>query len=165
MSEFVKNAINKGWVDAEQRKTKPSGGFYAPFIPEGESRISLNFDNSIDSARRLAHELGHAWHFQQMKNVPSLWFSEDTFEMTMAETSSIFFETVFIDYVIHNTNDVPIKRAILGSKIERCLNYLMSIRGAFLFEKSFYEFRKNGQLDAKHIEELSYVRKKHMEAV
>lgn len=155
MCEFVKGAITKGWVDAEQRKTKPSGGFCAPFIPEGESRISLNYDNSIDSARRLAHELGHAWHFQQMKDVSSLYFSEDAFEMTMAETSSIFFETAFIDYVIQNTNDVSIKKAILGSKIERSLNYLMSIRGAFLFESRFYEYRKNGQLDAKQMEELS----------
>ena len=31
----------------------------------------------------------------------------------------------------------------------------MSIRGAFLFEKSFYELRKSGQLDAKQMEELS----------
>ena len=84
-------------------KQNLQGGFCAPFILEGESRISLNYDNSIDSARRLAHELGHAWHFQQIKNVPSLRFSEDTFEMSMAETSSIFFETAFIDYIIQNT--------------------------------------------------------------
>ncbi|SER55718.1 M3 family metallopeptidase [Salipaludibacillus aurantiacus] len=155
MCEFVKEAIEKGWVDAEQRKTKPPGGFCAPFIPEGESRISLNYDNSIDSARRLAHELGHAWHFKQMKNVPSLRFSDDTFEMTTAETSSIFFETVYIDYVIQNTNDVSVKKAILEAKIERSLNYLMSIRGAFLFEDKFYGHRKSGPLDANQIEELS----------
>jgi len=155
MCGFVEEVITKGWVDAEQRQTKSLGGFCAPFILEGESRISLNYDNSIDSARRLAHELGHAWHFQQIKNVPSLRFSEDTFEMSIAETSSIFFETAFIDYIIQNTNDVSIKKAILGSKIERSLNYLMSIRGAFLFEERFYEYRKNGQLDAKQMEELS----------
>ncbi|ADC52209.1 peptidase, family M3 (plasmid) [Alkalihalophilus pseudofirmus OF4] len=155
MSEFVKGAIAKGWVDSEQRKTKPPGGFCAPFIPEGESRISLNYDNSIDSARRLAHELGHAWHFKQMKNVPSLFFSDDTFEMTMAETSSIFFETAYIDYVIQNTDDTSLKKAILGAKIERSLNYLMSIRGAFLFEDKFYGNRKKGPLDANQVEELS----------
>jgi len=154
MCEFVRNAITQGWVDAEQSGTKPPGGFCAPFIPEGESRISLSFDNSIDSARRLAHELGHAWHFKQMKDTPSIQFSDDTFEMTMAETSSIFFETAFIDYIIQNTKEVSVKKAILGSKIERTLNYLMSIRGAFLFENEFYERRKKGQLDAKQIEEL-----------
>lgn len=155
MCEFAKGAIEKGWIDAEQRKTKSPGGFCAPFIPEGESRISLSYDNSIDSARRLAHELGHAWHFKQMKNVPSLFFSDDTFEMTMAETSSIFFETAYIDYVIQNTDDVSVKKAILGAKIERSLNYLMSIRGAFLFEDKFYGHRKKGPLDANQVEELS----------
>ncbi|ASN05267.1 M3 family metallopeptidase [Virgibacillus necropolis] len=155
MCEFVRRTITQGWVDAEQRGTKPPGGFCAPFIPEGESRISLSFDNSIDSARRLAHELGHAWHFKQMKDTPSIQFSDDTFEMTMAETSSIFFETAFIDYIIQNTKEVSVKKAILGSKIERSLNYLMSIRGAFLFENEFYERRKKGQLNAKQIEELS----------
>ncbi|GGP12148.1 peptidase M3 [Oceanobacillus neutriphilus] len=155
MCEFVRKAIVEGWVDAERRETKSLGGFCAPFLLEEESRISLNYDNSIDSARRLAHELGHAWHFQQMKYAPSLLFSDDTFEMTMAETSSIFFETAFIDYVIQNTNDSSVKKAILASRIERSLNYLMSIRGAFLFEKKFYEYRKDKQLDAKQIEELS----------
>lgn len=155
MCDFVKEVFSKRWVDSEQRKTKPPGGFCAPFIPEGESRISLSFDSSIDSARRLAHELGHAWHFKQMKDVPSLRFSDDTFEMTMAETSSIFFETSFIDHIIQNTNDISEKKSILGEKIERSLNYLMSIRGAFLFENKFYEYRKKGQLDSKQIEKLS----------
>lgn len=154
MSEFIEEAITNGWVDAEQRKSKPTGGFCAPF-PKGESRISISYDKNIDSARRLAHELGHAWHFKHTKDVPSLRFSEETFEMTMAETSSIFFETAYTDFLIQNTNDVSVKKAILGSKIERSLNYLMSIRGAFLFENEFYEYRKKGQLDVNQIEELS----------
>lgn len=154
MCEFVNEAFNNRWVDAEQRENKPYGGFCAPFISEGESRISLIYDNSIDSARRLAHELGHAWHFKQLKADPSLYFLDDTFEMTMAETSSIFFETAFVDYVIQNTDDISIKKSLLGSKIERSLNYLMSIRGAFLFENRFYEERKIRPLNANEIEEL-----------
>ncbi|WP_072581823.1 peptidase M3 [Bacillus weihaiensis] len=155
ISTFVHEIIIRGWVDAEQRNTKPINGFCAPFPYEGESRISLNYDESIDSARRLAHELGHAWHFQQIGRIPSLRFSEEFFEMTMAETSSIFFETIFIDYVIQESKDLVTKKAILGSKIERSLNYLMSIRGAYLFEEKFYEYRKNGQLDVNMVEELS----------
>ncbi len=90
MSEFVKEALAKGWIDAEPRKAKSSGGFCAPFVQEGESRITLSYDDTLDSARRLAHELGHAWHFKQMQNNPSLQFRDDLLEMTMAETSSIF---------------------------------------------------------------------------
>jgi oligoendopeptidase F len=155
MCEFVKEALTKGWIDAEPRKTKSSGGFCAPFIREGESRITLSYDNTLDSARRLAHELGHAWHFKQMKDSPSLRFTDDLLEMTMAETSSIFFETVFIDHILQQANEASVKKAILGPKIERSLNYLMSIRGAFLFENEFYQYRKDSPLDVKQIEELS----------
>ncbi|MGD6795055.1 M3 family metallopeptidase [Metabacillus indicus] len=153
--EFIHHVITNGWVDLEQRKEKPPGGFCAPFLAEGESRISLSFDNSLESARRLSHELGHAWHFKQMRGVPSLHFSDETFEMTAAETASILFETAFIDYVIENTKDNRTKKAILGWKIERYLNYLMSIRGAFLFEKSFYELSKTKDIDAAKVEQLS----------
>ncbi|WP_025786311.1 M3 family metallopeptidase [Sporosarcina sp. D27] len=155
MSEFVKEAIKKGWVDAVPSKTKSSGGFCAPFIQEGESRISLSYDNTLDSARRLAHELGHAWHFKQIKDTPSLRFTDDLLEMTMAETSSIFFETVFINHMLQNTTETSVERAVLGQKIERSLNYLMSIRAAFLFENEFYKYRKDSPLDVKQIEELS----------
>lgn len=157
MSEFVKEALTKGWIDAEPRKTKSSGGFCAPFIQEGESRISLSYDNTIDSARRLAHELGHAWHFKQMHDTPLLQFTDDLLEMTMAETSSIFFETVFTNHMLQKANDASVKKAILGPKIERSLNYLMSIRGAYLFENEFYQYRKESPLDVRQIEELSLI--------
>jgi oligoendopeptidase F len=75
--------------------------------------------------------------------------------MTIAETSSIFFETVFIDFIIQNENDPALKKSLIGWKIERSLNYVLSIRGAFLFEKSFNEQRLKGPLSASQIEELS----------
>lgn len=155
MSEFVKEALSKGWVDAEPRKAKSSGGFCAPFIREGESRITLSYDDTLDSARRLAHELGHAWHFKQMQDNPSLRFTDDLLEMTMAETSSIFFENVFIDHMLLQTDEDSTKKAILGPKIERSLNYLMSIRGAYLFENEFYQYRKESPLEVQQMEELS----------
>lgn len=155
MSEFVKEALSKGWVDAEPRKAKSSGGFCAPFIREGESRITLSYDDTLESARRLAHELGHAWHFKQIQDNPSLRFTDDLLEMTMAETSSIFFENVFIDHMLLQTDEDSTKKAILGPKIERSLNYLMSIRGAYLFENEFYQYRKESPLEVQQMEELS----------
>ncbi|MEH6942244.1 M3 family metallopeptidase [Bacillus sp. JJ722] len=155
MADFSKYAIHNRWVDTEPRSTKSTSGFCAPFINEGESRISVKYDNSIESARILAHELGHAWHFKQLKNIGSFRFLEETLEMTTAETASIFFETVFIDFMIDDTKDKRLKKDLIDWKIKRSLNYLMSIRGAYLFERKFYERRKNGPLSAKHIEELS----------
>ncbi|MHC8520765.1 M3 family metallopeptidase [Rossellomorea sp. H39__3] len=157
MTDFVKEALSNGWVDAEARPGKPSGGFCAPFLAQGESRISLSFDNSLDSARRLAHELGHAWHFKQMSSSPTLRSLDETLEMTTAESASILFETALIDEVIQGTHDPAIKKSILGWKVERSINYLMSIRAAYLFETAFYEKRKSGPLPAEEMEALLLV--------
>jgi oligoendopeptidase F len=154
MTDFVKEALSNGWVDAEARPGKPSGGFCAPFLAQGESRISLSYDNSLDSARRLAHELGHAWHFKQMKTRNTLRSLDEMLEMTMAESASILFETVLIDEVIQGTHDPVIKKSILGWKVEQSINYLMSIRAAYLFETAFYEKRKSGPLPLEQMEAL-----------
>ncbi|RFU66217.1 peptidase M3 [Bacillus sp. V59.32b] len=155
ISRFVVEAISNGWVDAQPRESKPRGGICIPFLTDKQSRITLYYDESFDSAITLAHELGHAWHYLQLNNTPSLSFLEDKFEMTVAETSSIFFETAYVDVIIQRTNDLALKKSLLGWKIARSLNYLMSIRGAFLFEKRFHEARAVSPLSADEIEALS----------
>jgi oligoendopeptidase F len=93
--------------------------------------------------------------FKQMKSVPSLRFLDDKLSMTIAETASIFFETVYIDLVIHETENLIVKKSLLRWKIERSLNYLISIVSAFRFENNFYNKRCNGPLSASQIEEIS----------
>ncbi len=155
MSKFVLKAIKNSWIDAVPHESKSLSGFCVPFLKNKQSRISLYFDGQIDSARILAHELGHAWHYQQISELTSLSFLEDRFEMTTAETASIFFETAFVDAAIHSSKDPVAKKALLGWKIERSLNYLMSIRGAYEFEKRFNEHRMTGPLTVDTIEKIS----------
>ncbi|MFS1513719.1 M3 family metallopeptidase [Chengkuizengella sp. SCS-71B] len=154
MAQFVLNAIENEWVDAQPREGKHPGGFCVPFIRDGESRISLRYDGTIQSARILAHELGHAWHFRQLKDTPSLTFLEDHFPMSIAESSSILFEFIFIDHFIE-TSDPETKKSILNYKLQNSINYLMSVRGAFMFEQLLYEHSIEGPLNANQIEELS----------
>ncbi|GMR69239.1 M3 family metallopeptidase [Bacillus sp. MN7755] len=155
IANFALHVITYGWVDAEPRTNKPSGGFCAPFLSEGESRISLRYDGTIESARILAHELGHAWHFKQLKDGPSISFLEERFPMSIAECSSILFELIFVDHLITVTSDLEIKQSLLNYKIQSSLNYLMAVRGSFIFEQLFYEKSKDGPLSPIQIEELS----------
>ncbi|PEF45756.1 oligoendopeptidase F [Bacillus cereus] len=153
--EFARNAIESGWVDAEPRDNKPPGGFCAPFFSEKESRISMCYDGSIDSVRVLAHELGHAWHFYNMSFEQSSAFLDDYLPMSTAESASIFFETVLINYLIQTTDSIDIKKSLLSWKIRNCFNYVMAIRASFEFEKNFYEKYKVSPLSADQIEKLS----------
>ncbi|KXY12112.1 M3 family metallopeptidase [Bacillus sp. FSL K6-0067] len=153
--EFARNAIESGWVDAEPRENKPPGGFCAPFFSEKESRISMRYDGSIDSVRVLAHELGHAWHFYNMSFEQSSAFLDDYLPMSTAESASIFFETVLINYLIQTTYSIDIKKSLLSWKIRNCFNYVMAIRASFEFEKNFYEKYRVSPLSADQIEKLS----------
>ncbi|MEI5906740.1 M3 family metallopeptidase [Bacillus spongiae] len=155
MANFALHVISDNWVDAEPRTNKPSGGFCAPFLSEGESRISLRYEGTIESARILAHELGHAWHFKQLKDGPSISFLEERFPMSIAECSSIFFELIFVDHLKTVTSDVELKQSLLNYKIQNSLNYLLAIRGAFIFEQLVYEKSKDGPLSPTQLEELS----------
>lgn len=157
LAEFARNAIENGWIDAEPRDNKAPGGFCAPFFNEKESRISMRYDGSIDSVRVLAHELGHAWHFYNMSFEQSTSFLDDYLPMSMAESASIFFETVLINYLIQTTDRIDMKKSLLSWKIRNCFNYVMAIRASFEFEKNFYEKCKEGPLSADEIEKLSIV--------
>lgn len=155
LAEFARNAIESGWVDAEPRENKSPGGFCAPFFSEKESRISMRYDGSIDSVRILAHELGHAWHFYNMSFEQSSSFLDDYLPMSTAESASIFFETLLINYLIQTTDSIDIKKSLLSWKIRNCFNYVMAIRASFEFEKNFYGKCKESPLSADEIEKLS----------
>ncbi|BCC12358.1 TPA: M3 family metallopeptidase [Bacillus cereus] len=157
LAEFARNAIESGWVDAEPRENKPPGGFCAPFFSEKESRISMRYDGSIDSVRILAHELGHAWHFYNMCFEQSASFLDDYLPMSTAESASIFFETLLMNYLIQTTDSIDIKKSLLSWKIRNCFNYVMAIRASFEFEKNFYEKCKESPISADEIEKISIV--------
>lgn len=76
----------------------------------------MRYDGSIDSVRVLAHELGHAWHFYNMSFEQSTSFLDDYLPMSTAESASIFFETVLINYLIQTTDNIDIKSHCLVGK-------------------------------------------------
>lgn len=160
LAQFAQRAITNRWVDAEPRDNKPPSGFCAPFLSEGESRISLRYDGTIDSVRILAHELGHAWHFYVMSNEQSTAFLDDYLPMCMAESASIFFEMVLVDYLVKIAESEKLKKLLLSWKIRNSFNYVMAIRASFQFEQTFYEESQKGPLSADELERLSILSQK-----
>ncbi|WP_439741481.1 M3 family metallopeptidase [Bacillus pseudomycoides] len=160
LAQFAQHAIMNGWVDAEPRDNKPPSGFCAPFLSEGESRISLRYDETIDSVRILAHELGHAWHFYVMSNEQSTAFLDDYLPMCMAESASIFFEMVLVDYLVKRAESEELRKSLLSWKIRNSFNYVIAIRASFQFEQTFYEESQKGPLSADELERLSILSQK-----
>ncbi len=81
--------------------------------------------------------------------------------MSTAESASIFFETVLLNYLIETTDSKDMKKSLLSWKIRNSFNYVMAIRASYQFEKkTFYEKCKEGPLSADEIEKLSIMAQK-----
>lgn len=144
MGDFAKKAFAENWIDAEVRSGKVGGAYDEDFALGHQSRIMTNFTGAFSDIITLAHELGHAYHFSCMKGKPAAFFS---YPMTLAETASTFAETIVKQDMISKCNDAE-KIQILDLDLQDVSQVLVDILCRFYFEKSVFEEREKGELNA-----------------
>ena len=98
---MARTAFEQRWIDAEPRDGKRGGAFCMSVEGVDESRILANFDGSFDQVSTLAHELGHAYHNHCQRGLPSLLRGAPS---TLAETASIFCETLIAEEALAESN-------------------------------------------------------------
>ena len=108
MSRFIDRAFEEHWIDAFPYEGKQGGAFCAGVHPLGISYVLANFEGSLDSVSTLAHELGHAYHGDCVKHLSIL---NADYPMTLAETASIFNETMLVAKLQEGAN--PQERLML----------------------------------------------------
>lgn len=141
MGAFAKEAFEKKWIEAEDRSGKRPGGYCSSFLHAGASRIFMTYSGTMNNVLVLAHELGHAYHSYVMRDLP---FFSQQYRMNVAETASTLAEMVILDSFKERSKDPRMQLAILDTKLQRSVTYLMNIHARFLFECQFYQERKKG---------------------
>jgi oligoendopeptidase F len=87
-----------------------------------------------------------------MRDLP---LEETSYPMTLAETASIFAETVLKDVMIEKSKTQEQKLEFAWAHIEGAVNLLLNIPARFEFESSFYQKRKERTLSARELCELT----------
>lgn len=151
LSNFVENAFESRWIDAETRPGKRGGAFCSSVKAIGESRILMSFDGTLDNVLTLAHELGHAFHNYCLRNETILNSSTPA---TLAETASIFNETLLLHAIKEETRDERQKLALLDKELSDAVQIIVDIHSRYLFESEVFKRRKDGPLS---VEELKSV--------
>lgn len=141
MASFARKAFEGAWIEAEDRPGKRAGGFCTNLPLSHESRIFLTFDNSINSATTLAHELGHAFHHSVFRDVPYLMTG---YPMNLAETASTLAELIVAEAGMETASDEEERLALLDNKVRKSVAFFMNIHARFQFELAFYEERQRG---------------------
>ena len=150
LGDFAQKAIDNDWIDVEPREGKVGGAFCAGLHFIGESRILLNYGGSFGDVVTMAHELGHGFHGECLKNEAIL---NSEYPMPIAETASTFCETIIKKAAIKEANKDE-ALAILEAEICDCTQVIVDIYSRFLFEKSVFEARKESALTVSQIKEL-----------
>ena len=150
LANFAQKAINNDWIDVEPREGKVGGAFCAGIHTLGESRILLNFGGSFGDVVTMAHELGHGFHGECLKNESIL---NSNYPMPIAETASTFCETIIKKAAIKDATEKE-ALSILETEISDCTQVIVDIYSRFLFEKSVFEERKESALTVERIKEL-----------
>jgi oligoendopeptidase F len=139
MAEFAQMMADKRWIDSLPTENRSPGAFCTKFTNKREPRVFLTYNGNMGDIITLAHELGHAYHNWVLKDVP---LGESVYSMTLAETASVFAETLVREHILKNSKDREAKLQILWQELVSASAFLVNIPTRFDFEVSLVEGRK-----------------------
>lgn len=111
----------------------------------------MTYNGSMNNVFTLAHELGHGYHSEAVKNKS---FFGQQYRMNVAETASTLAEMIIIDSMITETKDPKTRLALLDNKLQRAVIFLMNIHTRFLFELDFYNSRRKNFVSPEELNAL-----------
>ena len=142
MGHMIDRAFDERWIDMFPREGKGGGAFCSGMHPLGISYVLANFEGSYGSVSTLAHELGHAYHNECMRDVPILMAD---YPMPLAETASIFNETLLAQRILEQA-DRPMRVAMLEQQLSDAAQVIVDIMSRYLFESEVIERRADSPL-------------------
>ncbi|HAK45816.1 MAG TPA: peptidase M3 [Spirochaeta sp.] len=147
LGDFARQAVDNEWIDAKPRKNKVGGAYCTGFHVSGVSRVLCNFNGSFNALSTIAHELGHAYHNQILKDAPETYRD---FPMTLAETASIFCETIVLESALGSA-EVDEKLSLIEHELMESTQIIVDILSRFIFEKNLFDKRIDRELSAKEL--------------
>lgn len=151
MADFVGIMEKNRWIEGRVSDTKRPGAYCTRFAKSRNPRVYMTYKGSLDDVSTLAHELGHAFHNWVMRDLP---LPETWYPMTLAETASIFAETVVSDVLLKTAETTTAKRRILWGELGSAEAFLMNIPARYRFECELYKARADRTLSPSELSDL-----------
>lgn len=126
-----KRAFENEWIDVLPKEGKVGGAFCANLTTKKESRVLTNFTGSLGDVQTLAHELGHAYHGEIISDNDIL---NRDYPMPLAETASIFCQTLMAKKMIDDIEDLEEKLTVVEQSLQEDTQCIIDILSRFLFE-------------------------------
>ena len=141
-------AFNNRWIDFLPREGKRGGAFCAGLDNHNQSRVLTNFTGSLVNIQTLAHELGHAYHGRVVQANSPL---NRHYPMPLAETASIFCQTLMSKKMIDEINDPMEKLTVVEVSLSEDTQCVIDILSRFIFESEILDAPISKPLSAKEL--------------
>ena len=145
LGDLAKRAFDERWIDVYPRKGKRGGAFCMNIHPIKQSRIMTNFNGKLGDVITIAHELGHAYHGEQIFKEHVL---NASYPMPLAETASTLCETIVMNAAIEQSEGEE-KIALIESMLQDQTAVIVDILSRFIFETNIFKARESHPITAK----------------
>ncbi len=152
LASVAQRFFDESWIDAPTRAGKRPGAFCAYTVPSHHPYLLLNWTGRTRDVLTLAHELGHGLHAYLAREQGI--FHQVT-PLTVAETASVFGETVTNGRLLAALDDPNDRLALLASVVEDSIATVFRQVAMNRFEQAAHTARRTeGELSLDHINTL-----------
>ncbi len=150
---IARRFFDEHWVDAPPRPHKRGGAFCSYTVPSVHPYVMLNYTARRRDVLTMAHELGHGLHAALAQ--PQGIFHQST-PLTLAETASVFGETLVFERLLEAADDDDERRlSLLAERIDGAIATVFRQMAMNRFEHLVHTRRRaEGELSPDRICEL-----------
>jgi oligoendopeptidase F len=139
-------------IDAPVRPAKRGGAFCAAAVPSVFPYVLLNYTSRRRDVLTLAHELGHGVHFALAARQGVF---HQNMPLTLAETASVFGETVVFGRLLEQDSSPASRLALLAENLEDTIATVFRQVAMNRFEELVHTARRGeGELSVERFGEL-----------
>ena len=113
---IIQDFFDRSWIDAPVVEGKEGGAYCAFATPDLHPFVMMNFTGQLNDALTLAHELGHGLHDVLAAERNHIFDYHPP--LTLAETASVFGETLTFDAVMAQEADPNVRLSMLCHQVE-----------------------------------------------
>jgi oligoendopeptidase F len=141
----AKSFFDNPWIDAGVRDGKQGGAFCAPSVPQINPFLLVSYTGTRRDVLTLAHEVGHGIHFLLAGEHQSVF--ELMMPLTVAETASVFGETLTFGRLLETETDPRRRLSLLASNVDGQIATVFRQVAMYRFEDLCHEQRRrDGEL-------------------
>lgn len=129
---ILREGFESRWIDVYESAGKTSGA-YSFGVYGSHPFVLLNWQESLDDAFTLAHEMGHALHSYLTNQTQPFIYSD--YSIFVAEVASTVNEVLLMHHLLDTTDEPQRRMYILN-------HYLEQFRGTVFRQTLFAEFEK-----------------------